>query len=296
MSTTPDPVIAAQNPDRLYFSTGELLSADDFRDEQTYHRRQLARALLYLHGSGVIAGLTATVVHKTGQNGAPDEVELRVQPGLALDHVGRLIEVPRDACLRLRRWYTYIAAQPPSSTEDDAGDLREAWRADASVAAGGAVVADLFLSFHECPRNYTPAFASGPFAALDASQPARVRDGYDLELVIRKEPDANLPVASNPWSVIAGGTPAERLANARQTALDFWNKPTQAPPENPATVDATALLLARLRLPAHQAANATASPDPDWSAAAWPDAKMNLNNDVRYVLLPAGALARVFAP
>jgi hypothetical protein len=296
MNTTPDPVVSSRTPDRLYYSTGELLGADDFRDEQTYHRRQLARALLYLNGSGVITGLTASHVHHPGKDGAPDEVELKIQPGLALDHAGRLIEVPREACLRLRRWYNYIAGQKPSSTEDDATDLRAAWRADASVAAGGVVVADIFLSFHECPRGYTPAFASGPFAALDASQPSRVRDGYDLELVLRKEPDANLPVASSPWTAIAGATPADRLAKARQTALDIWSKAAQPPPENPATVDVNAILLSRLRLPARQTANVTQAPDPDFSAAAWPDDKKNLNNDVRVVLLPGAALARVFAP
>lgn len=296
MSATDDPVLSTVNPDRLRYSTGELLGADDFRDEQTYHRRQLARALFYLHGSGVITGLTAGHTHRPGKDGAPDEVELKIQPGLALDRAGRLVEVPREACLRLRRWYSYIAAQEPSGDELDAGDLRAAWRLDATVPAGGAVVADVFLTFHECPRGYTPAFASGPFAALDASQPSRVRDGYELRLVLREEADAALPVASNPWTAIAGGTAAERLASARQAALDAWSRASQPPPENPSTVDVNSVLLSRLRLPAKKNANAAQAPDPDWSAAAWPDKTKNLNNDVRYVLLPGAALARVLAP
>ncbi len=52
-----DPLVSSAQADRLHYATGELLGADDFRDEQTYHRRQLARALLYLYGSGTIAGL-----------------------------------------------------------------------------------------------------------------------------------------------------------------------------------------------------------------------------------------------
>src|SRR5215207_10413086 len=284
MRHTVDPIVSGTQADRLHYATGELLGADDFRDEQTYHRRQLARALLHLHGSGVIAGLRVFPRHRPGENGAPDEVELQVEPGLALDHAGRLIEVPREACLRLRRWFSFLAARTPSSTEIDAADLRLAWRADASVGAGGVIVADVFLAFHPCPRGYTPAFASGPFDALDASQPSRVRDGYELSLVLRTEADADLPVATDPWSGITGGTDAERLAAAEQAALELWRAATQPAPENAAGVDPTAVLLARLRIPAAPAPTAAQAPVPDWTAAIWPDENANVDNRVRHVL------------
>jgi len=296
MKRIADPLVSCVNADRLHYSTGELLGADDFRDEQTYHRRQLARALLHLQGSGVIAGLRVLHRHRPGQNGAEDEVELEVEPGLALDHAGRLIEVPREACLRLRRWFAYIAARTPSSTELDAGDLRLAWRADGGVAAGGVVVADIFLSFFECPRGYTPAFASGPFDALDASQPSRVRDGYELSLVLRTEADGDLPVASDPWTAISGATAADRLAAAEQAAFDLWQQSAQPAPENAAGVDPMAVLLARLRIPAQQSPSAAEAPIPDWSAAVWPDDHAHLDNRVRHVLLPPAALRRVMAP
>jgi hypothetical protein len=292
---TADPLISRGSSDRLHYSTGELLGADDFRDEQTYHRRQLARALLHLHGSGVIAGLRVVHRHRPARAGAPDDVELEVQPGLALDHAGRLIEVPREACLRLRRWFEFIATRPPSSTELDAGDLRAAWRADGSVAAGGAVVADLFLTFHECPRGYTPAFASGPFDALDASQPSRVRDAYELSLVLRREADADLPVSGDPWSVITGATLAERIASAEQASFAMWQRVSQPAPENGANVDPTALLLARLRIPAGPAPSAADAPTPDWAAGVWPDESAHLNTGVRRVVLPPGAVRRLIA-
>jgi len=290
-----DPLVASDRADRLHYSTGELLGADDFRAEQTYHRRQLARALLHLHGSGVIAGLRVTPRHRPGSGGAPDEVELEVHPGLALDHAGRLVEVPREACLRLRRWYEFIAGSEPSSTGLDAGDLRVAWRADATLTAGGAVVADVFLVFHECPRGYTPAFASGPFDALDASQPSRVRDGYELKLVLRTEADADLPEAADPWASIAGATLADRLAAAEQAALELWHRQSQPAPENPAGVDPTAVLLARLRLPAAPSPSAATAPIPDWSAGVWPDDEANVDNAVRHLLLPPAAVRRLIA-
>jgi hypothetical protein len=307
MIRTQDPVRTRLHSERLHYATGELLGADDFRDEQTYHRRQLSRALLYLNGSGVIAGLRVVAHHQPGQNGAPDEVELEVEPGLALDRVGRLIEVPREACLRLRRWFDYAASRDPRDEDSDdealdRDDLRLAWRADGVLASGGAVVADVFLSFHPCDRGYTPAFASGPFDALDASQPSRVRDAYELTLVPRTEADAELEnqTGFDYWAGITGATPEARLALARERSLDAWT--ALAPPatnhvgnfhENPVGVDPTAVLLARLRLPAGAAPQVTSAPVADWAAATWPNSGANLDNNVRNYLFPPAALRRV---
>jgi hypothetical protein len=300
MTTLQDPLIRLGRPDRLHYATGELLGADDFLVEQTYHRRQLARALLYLHGSGSIAGLRVVANHQPGADPESDEVDLLVEPGLALDRAGRLIEVPREACLRLRRWFQFGAGQPPERDGLNLGDLRAAWRADVAAAAGGVVVADVFLAFHPCDRGYTPAFASGPFDALDASQPSRVRDAYELTLVPRPEADGDLPRAFDPWADIAGADVGERLAAARAASLDLWQTLAAPPPnhvgpwrENPAGTDPNAVLLARLRLPAGPAPDGASAPDPDWSAAAWGDPAATPDNDVRNVLLPAAAVWRV---
>lgn len=286
MKRIPDPLLKKTASERLRYATGELLGADDFLDEQTYHRRQLAHALLFLNGSGTLAGLRVVAKHRPGATTAEDEVHLEVEPGLALDRAGRLIEVPREACLRLRRWFDFIAAQLPDSAVQDVGDLRAALQ-------NGAVVADVFLAFHPCDRGYTPAFASGPFDALDASQPSRVRDAYELSLVLR--PEANPPVATDPWAGIA------TVANAQKASLDAWQTLALPPPdhagdwhENPAAIDPTAVLLARVRLPAGPAPNAASAPVPDWSAATWADSapgeNSNIKNDVRNFILPTAAI------
>ena len=44
MKLQSDPVLKTES-ERLYYSTGELLGADDFRAEQSYHRRQLAAVI-----------------------------------------------------------------------------------------------------------------------------------------------------------------------------------------------------------------------------------------------------------
>ena len=292
MKLRTDPILKSTS-ERLHYATGELLGADDFRDEQSYHRRQLARGLLFLNGSGTLAGLRVVAQHRPGKNGAPDEVHLEVRPGLALDRAGRLIEVPRAACLRLRRWFDFIATHLPDSTLPDAGDLRAAFHI-------GAVVADVFLAFHPCDRGYTPAFASGPFDALDASQPSRVRDAYELSLVLR--PEANPPTAFDPWAGIEGA--ADLPAAARQASLDAWDALSLPPPghagdwhENPAGTDPTAVLLARLRIPAGPAPNAASAPVPDWDAAKWADTtpgeNPNIDNTVRHFVLPTAAIRRL---
>jgi hypothetical protein len=299
----PDPLLKPNaEADRLHYATGELLGADDFRDEQTYHRRQLARALLFLHGSGTIAGLRVVARHLPGSGPSLHDVRLEVEPGLALDRAGRLIEVPRPACLRLRRWYEFIENQPPESDGLDVDDLRTAFH------VGDGVVVDIYLTFHPCDRGYTPAFASGPFDALDASQPSRVRDGYELSLVPR--PEVNPASAFDPWAEIHDAAPADRLEAAQQANLNAWRTLAIPPPDtlpeaqNPVGVDPTAVLLARLSIPATD--GGAGAPVPNWSAAAWPDptppppapveVTPNIVNTVRNFLLPPAALRHLLSP
>lgn len=290
--------------DRLHYATGELLGADDFRDEQTYHRRQLARALLFLQGSGAIAGLRVVARHLPGSDPSLDDVELEVEPGLALDRAGRLIEVPRPACLRVRRWYEFVEHQLPDSDGLDVDDLRTAFH-----GADGVVLADIYLTFHPCDRGYTPAFASGPFDALDASQPSRVRDAYELALVPRSEADP--PPAFDPWAGIHDAPAALRPEVARQVSLNAWRMLAIPPPDtlpeaqNPAGVDPTAVLLARLSIPAGPAPDGDSAPVPDWTAAAWPaptppppapvEETPNIDNSVRNFLLPPAALRHLLS-
>ena len=134
---TADPLFSQPRADRPAYATGMLLDAQDFSDEQTYHRGRLARALAFLAGGGTLAGLgVAYVPEATGQ---PEEI--RVEPGLAVDRLGRLVEIPRPACLRLARWWA-ATAQP------DGGDaLAQATHENlgrfvsARLAASAAVLA-----------------------------------------------------------------------------------------------------------------------------------------------------------
>ena len=287
MSLELDPLAKAQSQgesqDRLWYATGVLLDAEDFLDEQTYHRGRLARALAYLYGSGTVAGLrvawepaVAPGVDASLPEGRPERI--KVEPGLAIDRLGRLIELPRTACLRLNRWYE-------AQTDDD---LAQGFH---GVPFNGVVV-DVFLAFVACERGKTPAFASGPYEALDPVVPSRIRDGYVVTLIIRKEADPPVPV--NQWPDVSGiADPVSKADAIRQTVFGAWREGTQwqeldgqlAPLiEHAAGHDTTALFLARLVLPATQA-SATARPQRTDGAA------VSVDNNIRPIVFNPGRWA-----
>jgi hypothetical protein len=245
-----------------------LLDARDFLDEQTYHRGRLASALAMLSGGGTLAGLGMThAAAGVGPDGRPEEI--RVDPGAAVDRLGRLIEVPRPACLRLARWFEAEAAA-------DGGDrlrraayanvnrflsaraIAEAGRDGRPAVPARAVVADVFVRFVACATGLTPSFASGPFDALDAVATSRVRDAYELVIVARDGLDDGfdgLPARGPDLAAIAD--PAERRARLHDAILASYpvgghaGRPGELPPlpEHPNDVDPSAVFLARVLVP-----------------------------------------------
>ena len=230
-----DPLYGLPDAARPHYATGMLLDAEDFAAEQIYHRNRLARALAFasgagarrlpedagespgatgLLGGGTLAGLRVTVRPAAGTQ--PEEI--RVAPGLAVDRLGRLVEVPRPVCLRLQRWFD-------GELERDGGDdLRRAAQTDlarfastrlSDDIAGGAeplparaVIVDVFVRFVTCRQALTPAFASGPFDALDAVETTRLRDAYEVHFVPRTDglddDFSGLPLLDRDLSALSG--------------------------------------------------------------------------------------------
>jgi hypothetical protein len=269
MSTRKDR-LARLNPDvrdRLNYVQGLLLDAASFGDEQLYHRGRLARSLGYLFGTGTVAGLAVSYRNTN------DEDEVEVSPGLCIDPLGRIIEVPQRWCVELGPWF---AAQR-------AGDKSDGWLSEQGEPP--MLVADVFVRFVECERRLSPAFASGPYDALDAVAPSRVRDGFEFALVIRTEaqerraaiaagpppwPELPRPGANERWQELLEMTPEDRLAAMRADILgawregtEFWenDRPPRLPEHLPGDVtfdtddplavgrDTTSVLLARVRIP-----------------------------------------------
>ena len=168
--STADPLTRQPLGERPVYATGMLLDAQDFLDEQTYHRSQLARALGAVAGSGTLAGLR--VEHRpaveTGPDAGPEEIQ--VNAGLAVDRLGRLIELPRaglpaPAALVGRRG----RAQQPAAGRTT--HRRAASRLIPGVPRPGvcqvcvparAVVANVFLRFVACPRGLHTGFSQRP--------------------------------------------------------------------------------------------------------------------------------------
>jgi hypothetical protein len=269
--------------DRLSFATGQMLSADDFQAEQGYHRGRLARALLALHGSGTVAGLH---VDRTAATATAPE-QLTVQPGIAIDRLGRLIELPRQACFRLNDWYTQQVQQAPSA-------LINAFH---PAAPYNGVVADVFIRFVVCPNGLTPAFASGPFDALDAVAPSRLRDAYELQLILRQEQTtaANpiLPLPRNNWPDLSTlTTPDARRTALHQAIFNAWPTNQAGSDASPeplaeyvANQDRSSVFLARVII----AATRTGAAPPQRTGA------VTIDNDSRLFVYRDRALARVSA-
>lgn len=227
-----DPIEAMPPPERVNYATGVLLDADDFGDEQSYHRGRLAAALRALAGFGTIAGLRVRP-----PAGDDAERELRVEPGLAIDRFGRLIELDAPYCIRVTRWF---AAQPAAALL-------------ATVQAGPnpTILVDVFLSASQCARGKTPAFATGPFDALDAVVPSRLAEAASLELVPRAE--AGMPPLPRNFWPASGAADADKL----QAVLGSWNNGVATGTDqrlNPLQEhvegrDPSALLLARITIP-----------------------------------------------
>lgn len=217
MTAPNDPLLSLETRDRLFYALGVLLDATDFDAEQAYHRGRLARALAYLNGMGTAAGLKAGIRPVPPLTSAS---ELTVDAGLAVDPLGRLVEVPAEACLKLERWYWQDGLVLSDFGVFNAVDFRVSPGAVGLPATG--VVADLFLRFRPDARGKTPAFATGPFDATDAVVQARMRDGYELRLVPRTQanPPPAVPVSAFPDTTEANL--ALRRAALRNAVFNAW--------------------------------------------------------------------------
>lgn len=240
-----DPLTAAPDPERVNYATGVLLDAQDFRDEQTYHRGRLAAALTAAFGFGTLAGLRVRP-----PEGGDGELELRVEAGLALDRHGRLVEVGEAHCIRLARWFEGQATAA----------LRAAVRRDPRVA----VIVDVFLGAKTCARGKTPAFAAGPYDALDAVVPARLAEAPDLRIVPRAEA-GDIPRPANFWP--AADAPAGDRLDAvmgaySRGASDRADRALDPLQEHVEGEDPSAVLLARVSIPVDLAADAPAAERP----------------------------------
>ncbi len=253
-----DPLASQPRATRPAYATGMLLDARDFSDEQTYHRGRLARALAFLGGGGTLAGLELEYLAASG--GQPEGIQ--VNPGLAVDRLGRLVEIPRPACIRLGNWYDALMAGDGGDTLIQAAyvDLdrfvSRRMKDNATALPARALAADVFVRFATCPEGLAPSFAAGPFDALNAVSTSRIRDAYELRLIARVGLDDaydGLPLPPGAAPIGDLGADAAARRDAMQNAIlrgYAGGAGSLAPlPEQPAGSDPSAVFLGRVFLP-----------------------------------------------
>jgi len=239
-----DPLETLLYPDRVNYANGVFLNENDFRAEQAYFRGRLSRVLSYLHGFGTVAGLNVVTI-----SSAPHTI--RVEPGLAVDRLGRLIELHVPYCIRAQKWFE-------SQTEIQ---LAESY-ANSSVDGGPqAVVADLFISFDTCPRGMTPCFGTGNVDATDAFTAERLRDAAGLDLILRTQPEQDKPRQKPPYKMLPDGrfSVEDAMEELRRVKVndgwresEFWNPSggkINIGNEYSVGQKGTEVVLARIRLP-----------------------------------------------
>ena len=242
--------------------------------------------------SGGISPVWSTAIGSTTLDGSPpqpawtcagpSELEVAVAPGMAIDRVGRIIEVPRTVCIRIQPWMN----------EQSVSDLNSALAA----SGGSSLLVDVFAVFASCARGVTPSFATqDDYDATDAFSADRELDSFSMLLVLRSDASPKLP--QDPWLAVgalaSGALSAPPSDAIKQNILAAQTGPGTTPPfanhgvrpvEIPDTLDASAVFLARITIPA-TAGPATQPPNYDLT-------KISVDNLKRLFLFPAALVAR----
>jgi hypothetical protein len=257
-----------------------MLGAEDFQAEQDYHRGRLARALLQLVGTGTVSGLLV----QTDGNADPLQLEIQVTAGVALDRVGRILEVPRTVCIVLQDWLTgYVQAWQAQQAGQSPGTPAIA-DPNTAIHDGANLMVDVFATFVSCTRGVTPCFASqDDYDATDSFSANRLLDSFAMQLVLRTDSDPKTPL--DPWATLGANQPP--IASLQQSILAGTLGPQGSSAEYPPGFDPTAVFLARILVPATAGTGGAA---PTWDLTGL--SSTDIDNSKRLFVIPSSILAR----
>ena len=149
---------------RPNFFHGMLLTDEHLRAEQAYHREALKRVNRNLWGSGIVSGLT---VEK-------QDLCIKINPGVALDCCGNLIEVCKCITLDLSKECekNYGSDCPPRQTQGNEPDLK--------------IKKYLVLRYVEKETDLEPVLTPDtdcePAGGKSRCSASKVQEGYCIEL------------------------------------------------------------------------------------------------------------------
>jgi hypothetical protein len=138
----------------LYVHFGMLLGVDDFQTLDAYHRGKMWYHSAWLHGQGVIWGLEVVLpelpIADDDFEAEPTiDGEVKVQPGLALDGLGRELYLEHSACLNIAAWY---------QAHQDDDDLQSIVEVDEETG-DISFDAHVSLEFRGCLSRQVPALS-----------------------------------------------------------------------------------------------------------------------------------------
>ncbi len=147
--------------DAVNYHYGMLLGVEDFVTDQSYHRGKMRLHNAWLHGSGVVWGMKASVDVGLG--------EIRVESGLALDGFGRELHSEQPQCVNVGRWF--------AAHKDDA-DFTFTQRKDATITFDAHVV----VRHRTCLMRPVPALLDSCAGATSQTAFSRVQETFELLL------------------------------------------------------------------------------------------------------------------
>jgi hypothetical protein len=172
------------NPfEALRVTYGMLLGEQDFRVLLGNPRGKLMLHNAWLHGSGVVWGMR---VKQAGD-------ELRVQPGLALDRIGRELRIEADQCVSLEAWATDWVREHPGTTA--ISEDRPA-KSKPKPHSGGKTECEtrelrawVVADFSQCADRPVPALADPCDVTRKHNDYSRVVETARVSLVAAPPPD-----------------------------------------------------------------------------------------------------------
>ena len=173
--TSDAPTSSVSDPSkRVRYSTGLVLGVDEFTQDQAYFMerdRLLTRAL---HGYGIVQGLR---VHL---DSSEDLLQVRVEPGLAVEQSGQHVCVERAQCAVIKDW---LAQQKPSEVFPSYGSGGGSSTPDVEPKE---VCISVVLRYGTCATDFVPIPGEPCRSAEESRAASRLADDFSLALEFKK--------------------------------------------------------------------------------------------------------------
>jgi hypothetical protein len=170
------------NLERVRYFPRQLITAEDLRQEQEYFIEKLRRHNRFLHGWGIVCGLTVKPAATTDL-----PWNILICPGYALGPYGDEIYLAKEYKLDIKKCLDQSATVSPCVPKE-------------TVSVGTAATTDnqifIVIKYSECKTRPQKVMPAGCGCDETACEYSRVRDGYEIKC-LRKLPESHAPTIAN---------------------------------------------------------------------------------------------------